>query len=242
MVQQHIFRRFDEELDQLKTRLIRMGSVVQEQVEFTLRSLETSNQDLAKLVIEKDKHVDEMDIKIDKQCMRIFAMQQPVAMDLRLIMSALKINNNMERISDLAVNIAERVISLHGSPDILSQTKLLEMGKCAMNMVVKSFDSFINNDVQLARQVLTMDDEVDTFDKENFRILIDIMTKDTTYIVPCSHLLIVNRNIERLADQSTNIAEEVVFVVDAEIVKHQHQEEENEPYPKSDEDAIFGSA
>ena len=239
---QHIFRRFDEELDQLKTRLIRMGSIVQEQVELTLRSLETMNRDLAKLIIEKDTRVDEMDIKIDKQCMRIFALQQPVAMDLRLIMSALKINNNMERISDLAVNIAERVESLYALPDILSQTKLLRMATYAMEMVVKSFDSFINNDVQLARQVLKMDDEVDLYDRENFRILIDIMTKDSSYIVPCSHLLMVNRNIERLADQATNIAEEVVFVIDAEIIKHQHPDTGTEPKPFSDEDAIFGSA
>lgn len=239
---QHIFRRFDEDLDKLKTRLIRMGSMVQEQVELVLRALETSNQELAQLIIARDEKIDEMDIKIDKHCMRLFALQQPVAMDLRLIMSALTINNNIERIGDLAVNVAERVVSLIGLPNILHETKLLDMGKYSLQMVTKSFDSFIHSDVDLARQVLLMDNQVDMYDRENFRILVDLMSNNSTYISPCSHLMMVNRNIERLADQTTNIAEEVVFLVDAEIVKHHHDDQGEIFNPSSDEDAQTGLA
>lgn len=222
----HVFRRFDEELDKLRTRLIKMGSVVQEQVEFVFRALETSNVELAKLVIGRDEKVDTLDIKIDKQCMRLFALQQPVAIDLRLIMSALSINNNFERIGDLAVNIAERTLTLAILPDVLSRTRILEMGKQAEQMVVKALDAFINNDVELARAVLAMDTIVDQLDQVNFQTLLSIMTEDKALIEPCSHLVIVSRNIERLADQATNISEEVVFLVDAEIIKHRNWDEE----------------
>ena len=141
-------------------------------------------------------------------------------------MSALSINNNFERIGDLAVNIAERTHPLATLPDVLSRTRILEMGFQAEKMVVKALDAFINNDVELARAVLAMDTIVDQLDQNNFQTLLSIMTEDKALIEPCSNLIIVSRNIERFADQATNISEEVVFLVDAEIIKHRNWDEE----------------
>jgi phosphate transport system protein len=197
-----------------------MGSLVQDQVEIAIQALETNNMEIAQLVIERDSKVDKYDVKIDKLCMRLFALQQPVALDLRTIMAALSINKNFERIGDIAGNIAERVLQLKDHPGVVHKTRLGEMGKLATAMVVDALDSFINNDVQLARRVLESDHEVDALDRENFEGLINLMTADRQMVLPCSHLLLVNRNMERLADQATNIAEEVVFLVDAKIVRH----------------------
>lgn len=216
-------RHFEIELDQLRTNIIKMGSLVDEQIEFALKSLLESNVELAQLVIDRDKRVDEFDNLIDKQCERIFALTQPVAIDLRLIMSALKINNELERIGDIAVNIAERVDPLRQNSNLIQRVPLAQMADQARLMVTQAIDSFVNNDPSLARNILMQDDTVDALDREIFHQLVSVMKKDATTIEAASHIMILSRHIERLADHATNIAEDVIFLVDAKIIKHHAQ-------------------
>jgi phosphate transport system protein len=208
------------ELDLLRTNIIKMGSLVDEQIDFAIHALLDSNIEKAKIVIERDKRVDEFDILIDSQCERIFALSQPVAIDLRLIMSALKINNELERIGDIAVNIAERVDPLQQEAALLKKTKITEMAGQARQMVKQAIDSFVNNDPALAREILKQDDIVDNFDKEIFHQLVAEMMHNKSKIEPAAHIMILSRHLERLADHATNIAEDVIFLVDAKIIKH----------------------
>jgi phosphate transport system protein len=221
-----MYHYLEEELDQLRTRVIKMGSLVEEQIDFAIRSLFESNLELAKIVIERDEKVDKFDIKIDKQCQKIFALTQPVAIDLRLIMSALKINNDLERMGDIAVNIAERTEHLEGYVELLKRVKLDEMSTNVKGMVRKTIDSFVNNDNSLAIEVIKSDDVVDNYERNIFYTLIDEMEKDNSLIKPCAYAISLLRHLERLADHSTNISEEVVFLLESKIIKHRHNFDE----------------
>jgi phosphate transport system protein len=170
--------------------------------------------------MERDRKVDEYDNLIDQHCMRIFALAQPVAIDLRLLMAALKINNELERIGDIAVNLAERVEPLSPFTDFVKKTPLKQMATAAREMVKNSIDSFVNNDPHLAKEILKSDDTVDNFDRETFNLMIKNMKDSPKNIDPASHMMIVSRHIERLADHATNIAEDVIFLVNAKIIKH----------------------
>ncbi|MDD5362804.1 MAG: phosphate signaling complex protein PhoU [Ignavibacteria bacterium] len=215
-----MFHYLEEELDQLRTKVIKMGSLVEEQIDFAMRSLFESNFELAKIVIERDDKVDKYDIKIDKICQRIFALTQPVAVDLRIIMSALKINNDLERIGDIAVNIAERAEPLKDHIDLLKETGMFVMAEKVKLIANKTIDSFVNNDHELALGIIKSDDVIDKMERDIFYNLISRMEKDPSVINPCAHCISLLRHFERLADHATNIAEEVVFLVDAKIIKH----------------------
>ena len=220
-------RHFEQELDDLKTNLIKMGSLVDEQIDASCESLFGAQTEVAQRVIALDARVDEFDTLIDKECLRIFALAQPVAIDLRLLMSALKINNQLERIGDIAVNIAERVEPLAPFNQFLRSTRLQEMAAIARIMVRDSLDAFIHNNPALATRVLESDDVVDNLDRHIFRQLVLEMQRDSSTVVPASHIMILSRHVERLADHATNIAEDVIFLVDARIVKHNAYEDEN---------------
>jgi phosphate transport system protein len=213
-------RYFEQQLDQLRTNIIKMGSLVDEQIELSIKALLESNDELASFVIGRDKKVDEFDNLIDEQCEKIFALTQPVAIDLRLIMAALKINNELERIGDIAVNIAERVAPLRNHTHLLQSTEIAKMASQARSMVSRAIDSFINNDPEMARQICTEDDIVDNLDNDIFQYLVRVMKHDPTQIEPAAHIMMLSRHLERLADHATNIAEDVVFLVDAKIIKH----------------------
>ncbi len=213
-------RHFEHELDQLRTTLIRMGSLVEEQIDYAVKAITEGDESLARFVIERDTKVDEFDIGIDQLCMSIFATSQPVAIDLRLLMAALKINNELERIGDIAKNLGERVPPLLPYSDFVKSTPLRQMAHAAREMVKYSIDSFVNNDPDLAKSVLISDDVVDSFDREIFNTMIEKMKESPGNIAPASHLMIVSRHVERLADHATNIAEDVIFLVNAKIIKH----------------------
>lgn len=213
-------RHFEYELDQLRTLLIRMGSLVEEQIDFGVRAILESNTSLAQIVMERDKKVDEFDNEIDKQCMRIFALTQPVAIDLRLLMAALKINNELERIGDIAVNLAERVTPLLPHATFVKKTPLAMMAEGARAMVKDAIDSFVNSDPALAKKVLESDDAIDELDRETFNLMVKKMKESSEFIEPAAHMMIVSRHVERLADHATNIAEDVIFLVNAKIIKH----------------------
>ena len=213
-------RHFELELDQLRTMLIRMGSLVEEQIDCSVKAIVDGDESLAALVIERDKKVDEYDNSIDQQCIRIFALTQPVAVDLRLLMAALKINNELERIGDLAVNLAERVKALLPYKAFVRDTQLKEMAQSAREMVKSAIDSFVNNDPNLAKKVLESDDTIDSIDRDMFALMVKTMKKSSELIEPAVHMVILSRHIERLADHATNIAEDVIFLVNARIIKH----------------------
>jgi phosphate transport system protein len=213
-------RHFERELDDLKTNLIRMGSLVWEQLDAACRALFESDRERALQVIQRDAEVDEFDTLIDRDCQRIFATTQPVAADLRLLMSALKINSQLERIGDIAVNVAERVEALQGHGDFLRKTRLKEMAEIARIMVHDSLDAFISGNSSLAARVLESDDVVDNLDRQIFHSLLAEMCTDPHVVVPAAHIMILSRHLERLADHATNIAEDVIFFVKARLVKH----------------------
>ena len=213
-------RHYEQELDQLRTMLIRMGSLVEEQIDCAVKAITEADEALARFVIERDKKVDEFDNAIDQRCMSIFALSQPVAIDLRLLMAALKINNELERIGDIAANLGERVPPLMPYSSFVNSTPLRLMANSAREMVKYSIDSFVNNDPELAKMVLTSDDAVDSFDREIFTTMIAKMKESPENVTPASHLMIVSRHIERLADHATNIAEDVILLVNAKIIKH----------------------
>ena len=236
-------RLFDIQIEKLKTRLIKMCSLVDEQVEYAIRAMAEENIELAQMVIDRDKKVDKFDVKIEKICQKIFALNQPVAMDLRLIMSSLTIDNNLERIGDIAVNIAESFLILKKKPVFMDKTKFMEMSKVAKEMVKDSIDAFIENNAKLAQKVIKTDDLLDELNRENHRILIEIMKEKVDYIEPAVQLLVTSRQMERMGDHTTNIAEDVYFIVEAQLIKHKYEkylmsdeedEEENENEKKSE--------
>jgi len=213
-------RHFEQELDQLRTMLIRMGSLVEEQIDYAVQAITEADESLAQFVIDRDSKVDLFDNEIDQRCMSIFALSQPVAIDLRLLMAALNINNELERIGDIAKNLGERVHPLMQYTEFVNKTPLRQMANAARDMVKHAIDSFVNNDPEQAKMVLTSDDVVDSFDREIFNTMIEKMKESPEHVTPASHLMIASRHIERLADHATNIAEDVIFLVNAKIIKH----------------------
>ena len=213
-------RHFSRELDELRGKLVAMSRAVDEQLDAAYRSLLDGSEELAKTVIAGDVRVNDYDTLIDAECQRILALTQPVAIDLRLLMAALQINHELERIGDIAVNVAERAIPLVPHRQFVRSTRLADMAEIARIMVRDSFDAFLHNDPRVAMRVLDSDDVVDKLDRDLFRHLVGVMEKQHNLIQPASHLLILSRHLERLADHATNIAEDVIFLVNARVVKH----------------------
>lgn len=216
-------RILDEHLEKLKSRVVKMCSLVDEQVQSAIKAVEDEDLELAKQVIEKDNKVDKYDNKIDKICQKIFALTQPVAMDLRLIMSSLTINNNLERIGDIAVNLAEYLIMIKQKPSFFNQTKLDGMFKIAKQMLKDAIDSYIQGNEALAKSVIESDNALDKLNVENHKILVDIMKQDKNNIESGVVLLVMSRQLERLGDHCTNIAEDVFFIVEARLIKHKYE-------------------
>ncbi|MDP4176677.1 MAG: phosphate signaling complex protein PhoU [Bacteroidota bacterium] len=211
---------FVKETESLKENLIKMASLVDQQVEQATLALETGNIELCKGIKAKDKEIDAYDNLINTQCENILALFQPVAIDLRFIISTLLINNQLERCGDIAVNIAQRVKKTKDFRELIIESRIIEMGKQARLMVQDAIDSFINGNTEKAHAVLEADEVVDTLNKEVFDFLVEKMQADSRLIEGGSHLIVLTKHIERLADHSTNIAENLVFYVDAEFISH----------------------
>jgi phosphate transport system protein len=216
-------RLLDEHLDKLKTRIIKMCSLVDEQVQLAIKAVEADDLEMAKYAIDMDKKVNKFDVKIDKICQKIFALSQPVAMDLRYIMSSLTINNNLERIGDIAVNISENILLIQKKPAFYNQTKIAEMFTIVQQMLKNAIDSFIGENAELAKKVILSDDMIDNMNAENHVILKEIMKQSSDNIEPAVALLVISRELERLADHTTNIAEDVFFIVEAQMIKHKYE-------------------
>ncbi|MDZ7624075.1 MAG: phosphate signaling complex protein PhoU [Ignavibacteriaceae bacterium] len=216
-------RLFDEHLEKLKTRVLKMCSLVDEQFQLAVKAVEEENLELAQQVIERDKKVDKYDLKIEKICQKIFALTQPVAMDLRMIMSSMTLNTDLERIGDISVNIVENLLLIKKKPEFYNRTKLPEMFNLTKEILKNAIDAYIGGNAELAKIVIKTDDQIDRLNAENHSVLKEIMKENPANIEAAVALLVISRELERVADHSTNIAEDVFFIVEAQLIKHNYE-------------------
>lgn len=213
-------RKFDEELNTLKEKLMQMATLAEESISLAVRSLKERNEDHAHQVFQGEETLNLLDVEIDKLGMQLFALRQPMAIDLRLIIVTLRISVELERIGDLAVNIAQRSLELLKQPPLKPLIDIPRMAELAQKMVKDSIDAFVNNNAQLAKGVCERDDEVDDINDQIFRELLTYMMQDPTAIEEAVGLILVGRYLERIADLATNIGEEVIYLVKGKSIKH----------------------
>jgi len=213
-------RHFDEELKALKEKILRMGAMVEEQITHSIKALVDRDSDLARRVIENDHKVNSMDVEVDEDCLRLIALHQPMAGDLRFLTTAMKISTELERMSDLAENISERTIELNEEPQIKPYIDIPRMAERAQRMVKESLDAFVNHDAQVARKVCADDDFVDELTEQIFRELLSFMLENPNSISRAIRITFISKYLERIADHATNIAELVVYLVEGKIIRH----------------------
>jgi phosphate transport system protein len=218
---------FQKELEELKQNLLKMAAIVEEAIHNSVQSLVKRDSDLAQKTFEIEDRINKMEITIDEMCLKLLALRQPMAADLRFITSAMKITTDLERMGDQAVNISERAVSLNQEPQIKPYIDIPRMADIAQSMVKDVLDAFVNRDSKLARSVCARDDVVDGLNDQVVRELLTYMVSDAKTITRSVHLMIVARCLERIADHATNIAEDVIFMVDALVIKH-HADEKKE--------------
>ena len=208
------------DLEALKNQLLSMGRLVEKVSNQAIAALQERNPELSAGVHELDKMVDQQEVQIEEECLKILALHQPVATDLRFVVCVMKVNNDLERMGDLAINIAERAAYLSNHDPLGVPLDFHRMAEVAREMIQVSLNSLLNLDTKPARKVLAMDDEVDNINKQMFMILEEIMLKEPATIRRAIHLLSASRHLERIADLATNIAEDVVFLVEGEVIRH----------------------
>jgi phosphate transport system protein len=219
-MEQRIRKHFSRELEKIKKLILSLGARVEDQVRMATQAVETRDAELAQQIIKSDYDIDEMEVEIEEECLKILALHQPVAVDLRFLIAVIKINNDLERIGDQAVNIAERV-------DVIAKRDLSEfffdytaMGGKVQEMLKMSLDALVNMDYDIAYSVVMRDDEVDQIKVDAYDRIKQAMRKHPDKIGYLINLLLISRHLERLADHATNIAEEVIYLIEGEIVRH----------------------
>jgi len=213
-------RHFTEELDALKGRLLTMGGLAEERLRLALQALVDRNHQMLADVIAGDSRLDELQVEVDDRCFTLLALYQPVAVDLRTIVSVLKINADLERVGDFAVNIGEAAQRYLLHPPVKPLIDLPRMGDLALKMLREALDAFVSRDVSLAQAVLTQDDWLDALKHQIFRELLTYMLGDRRTIEPSVDLILISRHLERVGDHATNVAEDVIFIVEARDVRH----------------------
>lgn len=216
-------KHLQRDLEHLKKQVLLMGSLVEEATNKSISALLDRRSELAYDVRNGDGAIDEKELEIEEEALKTLALHQPVATDLRFVITVFKVNNDLERMGDLALNIAERAAYLCKHDPIEMPSVFSKMGEVVRRMVKQSLDSLVTLDTDLARRVLEQDDIVDDAHREVFRQLQDLMRADTETIERAVHTLSSSRNLERIADLATNIAEDVVFLVEGEVIRHQEQ-------------------
>lgn len=211
---------FQRELERLKRRIVSVGSIVEERVRDTKQAINTLDSSLAEKIIMSDYVIDEMEVEVEEECLKIMALYQPVAVDLRFIVAVLKINNDLERIGDEAVNIAKRIQSIASKPQAGISIDYTPMADTAEEMLKLSLDALVNLDLDAALKVLPMDDEVDRLNGEAYEKVKEELSKSPAHPGQLINLMLLARHLERIADHATNIAEEVVYMIEGEIVRH----------------------
>ena len=213
-------RHFQEELEALQGRLLEMGGLAEERVRAAVQGLATRDLAAIDKVLRGDEPVNRLHIEVDERCFRLLALYQPMATDLRAIVAAVKINTDLERVGDLAVNIAEAAQRYAGHTPVKKLIDIPKMGDIAQSMLRDALDAFVKRDTVLAQQVLNEDDQLDGLKTQVFRELLTYMLQDPTTVEPSLDLILVSRHLERIGDHATNIAEDVIFMVSARDVRH----------------------
>ena len=217
-------RHFIQELDALKSRLIKMGSLAEQAIAESIRAFLERDAHRARKVIEEDEAINRLEMEIDNAVVDTLALQQPVASDLRLILAAQKINNDLERIGDHAVNIAESALQYAAREAIDRPVDIPRMAAITKTMLREAIDAFVHSDAGLARNVLRNDDEIDDLNRKTVDEMADFIRVKTDYLYQALDIIRVSRNLERVSDLATNIAEEVIFIAEARVVKHHSAE------------------
>jgi phosphate transport system protein len=217
---QHTDRGYESQLGKLRSYVLEMGGLVEDQIAQAIRALLERDQRLARATIQRDHTVNRLDVEIDDLSLKLLALHQPAARDLRLITTALKITTDLERIGDLATHIAERAIELAAEPPLKPYVDIPAMASLASSMVHRSLDAFVRDDVDLALEVCASDDTIDTLHAQVVRDLLGIMGRDPASISRTMRLLFVSKYLERVGDHATNIAEMVIFMVKGRSIRH----------------------
>lgn len=217
---QHTDRRYEEELAQLKTSIVRMGSLVQLMTRQAMRALMDRDASIAKEVIEQEQQVNQLELRIDDRCLALLALRQPAASDLRFIAMSFKISTDLERMGDLAVNIAQRAMDIGAEAPLKTYVDLPLMAQEAQTMVEQALDAFLNRDPDRAKHVCEMDDRVDALYKKVYQDVIALMQNDPDAVSRGIALISISRHLERIADHATNIAEEVIYMVKGKDIRH----------------------
>lgn len=213
-----------KEIEQIKKKLLSMGAAVEANVQMSVKTLDNNDSALARDIIENDKKINQMEVDIEEDCLKILALHQPVAIDLRFLIAVLKINNDLERIADQAANIAHQTIDLARMEKVEIHLDFDVMAKKSQAMLNKSLDALVNLDPHLAYEVCNSDDEVDELNRKAHSIIIEEIQKKPDWTAQLIFLLIVSRNLERIADLATNISEDVIYMIEGEIVRHRVEE------------------
>ena len=213
-----------KELDKIKKKILSLGALVEERVRMTSTAVENRDAVIAQKIIENDWEIDEMEVDIEEECLKILALHQPVAIDLRFIVAVVKINNDLERIGDQAVNIAERVVIMSKRPEMGFIFDYQPMSEKTQAMLKMSLDALVNLDVDLAFKVITLDDEVDAMKEDAYDKIKEAIKLNPDRVGYLINLLLISRHLERLADHCTNIAEEVIYLTEGEIIRHGNYE------------------
>jgi phosphate transport system protein len=220
MMEGHIYKAFDMELKELKEKLLHEAGLVERAIQDAIKALLERTSDVARKVIEDDDSINTLEVEIDEFCLKLLALRQPAARDLRFITTAIKINYDLERIGDMAVNICERVLELNQESQLKPYIDLPTMATIVQTMVKESLDAFVKEDVQLALKVTQDDEKVDNYLDQIFRELLTYMMQDARTISRATRLLFISKNLERMADHAVNIAELVIFMVEGKIIRH----------------------
>jgi len=204
---------FQEELDQLKSRLLEMGGLAEDRMSASVRALVDRDHGLVEKVLAGDTPINQLHIEIDGRCVRLLALHQPMAVDLRMILSAVKINTDLERVGDLAINIAEAALRYLAHPPVKELIDIPRMANIAQSMLRDALDAYVRRDMALAQNVLDQDDELDALKTQVFRELLTYMLQDPTTIEPALDLILISRHLERIGDHATNVAEKIHYMV-----------------------------
>jgi len=218
-------KRLQKELEEIKKRILALGAMVEERVRMAIKAITDWDADLAEEILRRDHEIDELEIEVEEECLKILALHQPVAVDLRFIIAVIKINNDLERIGDEAVNIGNRVQAIARRQRLQLSFDYTIMAEKAASMLHMSLDALVNLDIDLAFKILTMDDEVDRMQRETYDRIKEFMKHEPEASGYLINLYTMSRHLERVADHSTNIAEEVIHLIEGEIVRHGRWEE-----------------
>jgi phosphate transport system protein len=217
-------RHLQKELENLKKRILSLGAMAEERVRMAIEAFDKNNRELAQETIASDREIDAAEVEVEEECLKIIALHQPVAVDLRFINATIKINNDLERIGDEAVNIAERVENISRRLPVSIPFDFAAMAEKAEAMLKESLDALVNQDVDLAYKVCLDDDEVDRMNRSVYDHVKDAIKKHPDRVAYLLNLLLIARHLERIADHATNIAEEVIYMIEGEISRHRNDD------------------